>query len=486
MIRTGRYSVPLALALMASASLTVAADKLDGNDKKWLAQVSALIQSDEQGVFRSIPKSDRPEFQVIFWARRNPQGPSAPKNEFKERFLRSVEEADKKFAVPGTSGASTGCGRIYLLLGPPDQVSTAEAQVAQSVEAIGMLGRKPETWMYKDRPGLTFSGGHASITFDGRCDFPRGGSLEQQLAQLATDRIITPDIKPEAGADGRLTSLVELLKRRRTPAQMLFISPRQDFPFEHQHKLSMRVPLGTKVGTYVAGLLRVPVAGLTVIGEGGKKKVALLVATQLVGADGQIVREMDGERTAEVKADGSVVISYSTAGPPGSYTLRVAVADATSDKGSVTETPLTLPDYASAGLKLTDPQIFADIEPAAQDSSAQDPLADFLLGNERMVPRFGNVFRKSDSVQFLCMGYNAALDPRVLKPSVAARFEVLKADKPLTASNDILIDTSDFAPTLGPIPLRGAEPGTYQLKVVVTDRVAKKELSTTTTYQIVP
>ena len=77
-------------------------------------------------------------------------------------------------------------------------------------------------------------------------------------------------------------------------------------------------------------------------------------------------------------------------------------------------------------------------------------------------------------------------DPKVLKPSVAARFEVLKADKPLTASNDILIDTSDFAPTLGPIPLRGAEPGTYQLKVVVTDRVAKKELSTTTTYQIVP
>ena len=477
----------VALILAASAPLALADDKLDGNDKKWLAQVSALIQSDEQTIYKKIPKADRAEFQVIFWARRNPQGPVAPANEFKERFLRSAEEADKKFSVAGASGASTGCARVYLLLGPPDKVTpvTEPAEPGRGVDALGMLGRTPEHWTYKDRPGLTFAGGQFTIPFDGRCDYPAGTTLNRQLAQLASDRITTPDVKPEMGSDGRLVSLNDLLKRRRTPAQMLFVTPRRDFSFEYEPKLVMRTPLGKNVGTYAAGLLRVPVAGLTATEAGGKKKYTLLVATQLVGADGHVVRETDGQRAEAADADGRVVISYSTAAVPGSYTLRVAVADPAGDKGAVSEMPLSLPDYTSPGLQLADLQVLADIETAGQED-AQDPLADFVMAGVRLVPRFGNVFRKRESVQFLCLGYNAELDPTTHKASVAARFEVLKGGKVLTASNEMTSDTADLAPSLGPVPLSSVEPGTYQVRVVVSDRVAKKDLTVSRTYEVVP
>lgn len=474
----------IALILAASAPLALADDKLDGNDKKWLAQVSALIQSDEQTIYKKIPKADRAEFQVIFWARRNPQGPSAPTNEVKERFLRSAAEADKKFSVPGAAGASTGCGRVYLLLGPPDQVKPLGAagdDAMRATDLLGMPGRTPELWTYKDRPGLTFPGGQVTIAFDNRCEFPVSGALSQRLAELAATRIATPDIKPEVGPDGHLVSLVDLLKRKRTPAQMLFVSPRQDFTLEQQQKLMMRVP----TGTYVAGLLRIPVAGLAPKEAGGTRKVALLVVTQLVDAAGKVVHEMDGARTAEVKGDDRVVISYSTAGPPGSYTLRIAVSDPASDKGAVMEMPVTLPDYASSGLKLSDPQVFAGIN-QVQQPDPQDPFADFLMGSVRLLPRFGNVFKKSENVQFLCLGYNATPDPVTHKPATTVRFEVLKGDKLVTAGTDMAIDSPDFTPAVGPIPLGAVEPGQYRLKAVVSDNVAKQQLTASTTYEVVP
>jgi GWxTD domain-containing protein len=132
MMKEVRSSLWAALALGALASTSIAADKLDKDDKKWLEQVQALIQSDEQDVFRSIPKADRAELQVIFWARRNPTGPDAPANEFKDQYLKAVAQADKKFGGTGRPGSMTDCGRVFLILGPPDDMRTDEQESERS------------------------------------------------------------------------------------------------------------------------------------------------------------------------------------------------------------------------------------------------------------------------------------------------------------------------------------------------------------------
>jgi GWxTD domain-containing protein len=480
-----RSSFWAALVLGGVAVTAVAADKLDKDDKKWLEQVQVLIQPDEQQVFRAIPKADRAEFQTIFWARRNAKGPGASANEFQEQFLKSAAEAEKKFAVSGRSGAATDCARVFLLIGPPDSVRAVSRQTEGAEDdpmaAMRAMGRAPEIWTYKDRPGFTFKDGQIEIGFDERCALPPGVPLDQHLNDLAASRIVTADLKPEIGPNGRLVPLSELQKRRRSPAQKLLDEPRQDFAFEQQQKLSMR----GQDGIYIAGLLRIPASGLTIRDEGGKKKTTLHVATQLLDVDGKPVRTVDNERVAEVGADGNVVVSYATMGAPGAYNLRIAVVDPASGKGSLKDVPLVVPDYNSAGLKLTELQVLSGIEDV-QQPDPKDALADFVMGQARLHPRFGNVFRRGESLNFLGLGYNAQSDPATGKASVTSRFEVFKVDKKVMASPDQTYDTPIFSPLVGPVPLSTVEPGLYRVKLTVIDNVAKKELTKIAPYEVAP
>src|SRR5687768_8525204 len=146
------------------------AQKLDKDAKKWLDDVRPIILPDEEKTYRDLKdKGDRDEFQKIFWARRDPN-PDTPQNEFQEDYLRSKAEADAQFRVAGTRGSETDCGRVFILLGKPDEMK------AQPVAEEPML-RPPETWTYRDRPGQTFAGGEAKISFSGNCELPQGNRL---------------------------------------------------------------------------------------------------------------------------------------------------------------------------------------------------------------------------------------------------------------------------------------------------------------------
>jgi GWxTD domain-containing protein len=488
MMKEVRSSLWAALALGALASTSIAGDKLDKDDKKWLEQVQALIQSDEQDVFRNIPKADRAEFQVIFWARRNPTGPDGPANEFKDQYLKAVAQADKKFGGTGRPGSMTDCGRVFLILGPPDDMRTDEQESERSgmssdgsMTGMSGMARSVQVWTYRNRPKLTFEGGKLEMRFDERCSLPGGSALIEQLGKKAATLVVVPEVKPEIGSDGRLVKLADILKRKVSPAKELLSQPREDFTFEQQQKLTL---LGQN-GTYAAGLLRVPASGLTVTDEAGKKKVTVLVATELLDVDGKVETALEGQRVTEVGTDGTVIVSYATMGLPGAHKLRIAVADPVSKKGSLKEVPLLLPDYTPPGLKIADVQVATGIDEVANPDS-NDPLIDFVIGNGRFHPRFGNVFKKSESPVFVCLGYNATSDPATGKPSVTTRFEVYKVDKKVMESQNQTFDTERFWTVVGPVPLSTVEPGLYRVKVVVTDNVSKKELTKIAPYEVVP
>ncbi len=491
MTRAVRSATWAALVLGALASPGAAADKLDKDDKKWLEQVQALIQPDEQDVFTKIPKADRAEFQTIFWARRNPKGPTADSNEFKEAYLKAAAQADKKFVGGGRPGSATDCGRVFLILGPADDVRSENEPAGQppmggdaSQGQGGMGGGSGlyQVWTYRDRPGLTFQGGKLELRFSDRCSMLGGGkAFFDELSKMAAAKIVTPDVRPEIATDGRLVSLAALLKRKESPVQLLFNQPREDFAFEQQQKMTL---LGQE-GTYAAGLLRIPASALTVTDVGGKKKAAVIVATQLLDVDGKVERTVEGDRSAEVGADGMVVVSYGTMGAPGAHKLKIAVFDPAGKKGSVKEVPLVLPDYGPPAFRIADILVVAAIDEVVTPDP-KDPLTDFVLGKGRFQPRFGNVFKKSDSPLFVCLGYNATPDPATGKPSVTSHFEVFKVDKKVMASQNQTFDTERFSAIVGPVSLSTAEPGLYRVKVIATDDVAKKELTKIAPYEVVP
>jgi GWxTD domain-containing protein len=135
---TVRPTTSLALILMALCAPTVArAQKLDKDDKKWLDTARPLMTPDEEKTYKGLKeKADRQEFQKIFWARRD-ANLETPENEFETEYMKAFAAADQ-YKIPGKLGSDTDCGRIFLLLGKPDDVK--KEQVGANPAA-----RSPET-----------------------------------------------------------------------------------------------------------------------------------------------------------------------------------------------------------------------------------------------------------------------------------------------------------------------------------------------------
>ena len=201
---------PLPLVLLAAVLVAVPSvwAGLDKEAKAWLEGVAPLLLPDEEKTYKDLKdKSDREEFQKIFWARRNPKGPAATENPYKADYEKAKPEADKRYRVRGRAGSETDCGRVYILFGEPADVKKEKRD--EDAEP-GM--RSPETWTYK---GPRFKGGQIQVFFDGEC---RGGpDFEKQLASVAQDKVVSPNIGYKLGSDGRLTRLVELLPKPTPP-----------------------------------------------------------------------------------------------------------------------------------------------------------------------------------------------------------------------------------------------------------------------------
>jgi GWxTD domain-containing protein len=445
----------------------VQADKMDKDSKKWMDEVKPIMLPDEEKTFKDLKdKGDRDEFQKIFWARRNPEGPESAENPFKAEFTKARADAETRFK--GSGGANSDCGRVMLLLGPPDDIKKATGGVEVSVR------RGPETWIYRDRPGLKFKDGQIDIAFEEGCQFPSGARMGDQLNRVAEGKIVNPNIEYKPTADGKLTKLVDLLPKP-TPIMALLKSPRQDFPANAQTSAFLR---GSGGATYVAGLVRVEGSALSP--EAGKAKA--VVGLQVMDGSGKAQASSEREVVGDVGPDGSFVASYGVALKPGDYTLRVGVLDPKSNKGSVAEQPLKTPDYASEELALSPVLILRDVQEVAPNP--QDPMAAFQFGPMRMLARYGNTFTKDDAVTLLGFIYNPKIDEATGKPSTTASFTILKEGKAVARGEEVSYDTPGAGPSVGPVPLTNYQPGKYTAQLKVRDNVAKKDYSQEATFEV--
>jgi len=90
----------------------------------------------EKKLFKSLPdKKSREEFIREFWEARDPY-PFSEENEFKNEIDVRIDYADRFFKERGKSGHQTDRGRVYLLLGPPDNINTRSAIESSSNTAM--------------------------------------------------------------------------------------------------------------------------------------------------------------------------------------------------------------------------------------------------------------------------------------------------------------------------------------------------------------
>jgi GWxTD domain-containing protein len=469
-VRNKASLVGLALCLLSASAVRA----LDKEAKKWLDEVKPIMLLEEEKTYRDLKdKNDVAEFQKIFWARRDPDL-ETPVNEYQVEYQKARAEADSRYRIAGTPGSQTDCGRVFILLGPPDDVKKGEGTDA------AIPGRRtPETWTYRDRPGFKFGPtGQIQLGFDETCTLPQGNRMGDQLNRLAEAKVTSPNIAYRRGDDGKIVKLTEQLPKP-SPANALLKAPRQDFPITTEQTMFLR---GQDGASYVAGLIKGEASALTVKDAGGKKTGKVVVGIQAVDETGKTSGTTERETIVDAAPDGSYVASYGMALKPGTYTLKVALLDPQTGKGSVTTVPLKLPDFDSEGLALSPLLVLRDVQD--MPANPQDALAAFQLGPMRFIPHYGNVFTPEDSITLLTFLYNPKVDAATGKPSSTASFTILKDGKPVAKADDQNYDTPGAGPSVGPVPLAKFTPGKYVAQVKVRDNVAKKDMSQEATFEV--
>ena len=122
-MKSHRIAMIIATALVISCSLGRLPKDLNPEEREFLSQVRYIITGRERKTYLSLPSSERPYFVEEFWKKRDTD-PATEVNEFKTEYLKRIDEAKHLFTEGGTSGWLTDRGRIYVLLGPPEQRET--------------------------------------------------------------------------------------------------------------------------------------------------------------------------------------------------------------------------------------------------------------------------------------------------------------------------------------------------------------------------
>jgi len=134
-------SLGIALLLLSAACATIGLEKsLAPDDKDFLSYVRYIITREERKAFLNLPPSARDEFIEEFWKKRDPDPETEP-NEYREDYFKRIEEANHLFKSGGAPGWLQDRGRIYILLGPPDERRTYP-------RGQGLYDKPYEEWYY--------------------------------------------------------------------------------------------------------------------------------------------------------------------------------------------------------------------------------------------------------------------------------------------------------------------------------------------------
>lgn len=130
----------LLLLLLQSCASYKLEKTLDPEHREFLSKVRYIITKQERKIFLSLPASERAKFIEEFWTKRDPD-PDTENNEFKEQYFARIKEANQLFRDGSGEGWLQDRGRIYILLGPPE-----EREVYP--RGITFYGKPVEIWRY--------------------------------------------------------------------------------------------------------------------------------------------------------------------------------------------------------------------------------------------------------------------------------------------------------------------------------------------------
>ena len=130
---------------LAACAISPLERALDPDSREFLSRARYLITKEERESFLKLPPSERQDFVAEFWKKRDPT-PDTEENEFRDRYFRRIEEANRLFKGEGGGpGWLQDRGRIYILLGQPSNRETYP-------RGMTFYGQPTEVWYYNFFP----------------------------------------------------------------------------------------------------------------------------------------------------------------------------------------------------------------------------------------------------------------------------------------------------------------------------------------------
>jgi GWxTD domain-containing protein len=498
--------------------------ELEGPYRKWLSEdVLYIITDEERTAFKRLATDEeREQFIEQFWLRRDPS-PDSQENEFKEEHYRRIAYTNERYAS-GIPGWKTDRGRIYITFGPPDEIESHPSGGTYErpfEEGGGTTSTFPfEKWRYRWIQDIgsdimiefvdpTMTGEYRMTMDPSEKDallyVPNAGlTLMEQMGMASkADRFSRTDgtrlgtgTQPLPQRMNQFERLRQFSQLQKAPAvkfkdleaavnstvkfNLLPMRVRADF---------MRMTAST-VQTNVTLLLEKK--DLQFQDKDGIAKSAVNIYARITSMSRRVINVFEDVVTMEVPSDmleaaskGASVYQKSIPLPPGTYRINIVAKDVYGGNMNNYEMALNVPrlDDDVFGMSSV---VLADLIEKVPTRSIGN--GQFVIGTTKVRPRVTESFGRNEKMGIYVKFYNFEPDEKTRKPNAQVQYEVVKAGsdaKIFEFTEDLTNSNSATEVTIEKVlPLNSFEPGKYELRMKVTDKVRNQTLPSVTKFTV--
>jgi GWxTD domain-containing protein len=485
----------LALFFVPAEGRAASADGInfDRPAKDWYqGPVRYIITKQEVKAYKALEtEAERRNFIDWFWERRDIV-PATPQNEFRDRFEQRVYEATRKFSETTKPGWKTDMGKIYVLVGPPDEVNS---------DVVAKTHRGMVTWIYRrppfpDLPPNTVvafakdAGGEFVISSTPTLDSDVARGLKfSKVKQTADGRYLRAGMTDPVLLDAGVPLQQGVLQTELIAGRLQQLPPAEEElfrAFTATKEFFGGIPAESRLDFYRARddtthtTLTVGIRSSAVQyrPRGGREVPDVAVFGKLIGTTEPKVEYPLAAEAAFAPAAGNddagpddLLIFQATGGfRPGTYDMVLGVQDRVSKKVSSFRKAIEIPDLSRKELTVSSITLAAFMEPIDFQPATAKP---FHLGKFVVVPQPDNTFKGDDELNVYFQIYEPAQDAATGRARLEIRytFSTLEADGSLKEMGTYAVPDSAAQVQGYAVPLQAWPKGEYQVAVTVRDLI---------------
>ncbi len=480
--------------------------------KKWINNdVAYIITKEEKRAFTQlVTDEERENFIENFWRRRDPN-PDTEENEYREEYYERIAYANEHFAS-GIPGWRTDRGRTYIAWGKPDSVESHPSGGAYDrpvYEGGGQTTTYPfEVWFYRH---LEDVGDGLEIEFvdptgTGEYRLARNAEEKDALrtvpgAGLTTSEQLGLSSQADRGDGGGQGGAgyqreqdtpfrrLEILSGLSRPPAVKFSdlqSSLTDSPVIDNNPLDFdlrvdffrqsddRVITAFTVQTSNKELKFDPIGGLETARMNIFGRITAVSGKRSGIFEDSVTTNATTEELAETR-DKKSVYQKAIALTPGTYKVDVVVRDVATGNKGIKNVGFTVPRYDEKKLSTSSLVLASKL----RTTNERDIGQMFVIGNAKVIPNLGGVYKQGSEVGIYLQVYNAEIDQTTLRPAVDVEYVLYKGGKEVLRQAEDWSGLSDSGQRLTLarlLPTTTMPLGDYEIKIVIKDRVGGQVL----------